>query len=194
MPEASAALTRIAPGLRLTLREGAPADLLRELLDGRHDAVIGQLPDDPALTCEELFRERLLLMMPAAHPLAAYDRVPPESLAGADILTLDARHVLHAQVTRLCETFGARLCTDYEGASLDALRRMTAQGRGLAFAPELYVLSEAPPGAAVTARPLARRALTRSIRLARRRSSPDNPALRLLAEAMRTAFAGRLAA
>lgn len=193
LPETIAALARLAPALKLTIREAPPLDLRRELAQGRHDAILTQMADDAAFEGEELFRERLLLMMSNDHPLAAHDRVPPEALAGRAVLTLDSRHLLHAQVARLCETFGAHVSTDYEGASLDALRRMTARSQGLAFAPELYIRSEAPEGGAVVARPLARRALHRRIGLMWRRSTADPAALRLLAQAARSAFGALMA-
>jgi LysR family hydrogen peroxide-inducible transcriptional activator len=193
MPETMAALTRLAPELKLAIREAPPLDLQRELAQGRHDAILTQMSDAAAFDGEELFRERLLLMMSADHPLAVHDRVPPEALAGRAVLTLDSRHLLHDQVARLCETFGAHVSADYEGASLDALRRMTARSQGLAFAPELYIRSEAPAGGDVVARPLARRTLQRRIGLMWRRSNADPAALRLVAQAARSAFAALIA-
>ncbi|MGF1657985.1 MAG: LysR substrate-binding domain-containing protein [Rubrimonas sp.] len=190
LPHVVARLHRRHPNLRLGVREGAPADLERELAEGAHDAILAQMPvRDPTLACEELFRERLLLLVAADHPLAAVGAVAPEQLAGLEVLTLDPRYRLREQVESVCDAFGARLSRDYEGSSLDALRVMTGMNAGVAFAPELYCRSELRVGGDVVALPLRGRALHRRIGLAWRRSLTEVSALRLLAELAREAFA-----
>jgi LysR family hydrogen peroxide-inducible transcriptional activator len=190
LPEVMGRLKTAQPGLTLAVREAPPVELRRELVDGRLDAAMLQLPaPEEALTVEELFRERLLLMLAADHPLAAAPTVRPADLGGLEVLTLDARYQLHDQVGGLCDAFGARLSNAYEAASLDSLRRMTAMGAGVAFAPELYVRSELRPGGEVVARGIRGRALHRRIGLARRRSAPDGGALGLIGQIARDAFA-----
>jgi DNA-binding transcriptional LysR family regulator len=49
---------------------------------------------------------------------------------------------LRQQVAELCEMMGARLRSDYEGTSLDAIRLMAGMGMGVAFLPALYIRSE----------------------------------------------------
>ena len=189
LPEVVAQLHRSHPDLRLFIRESPPADLRRELVEGVHDAVLIQLPVAiEGVVVEELYRERLLLIVAADHPLAEVDQVPPDRLAGLEVLTLDARYQLHDQVAGLCEVYGARLQSDYEGASLDALRLMTGMNAGVAFVPELYARSEVRAGGDVRVRPIRGRALNRRIGLAWRRSFRDPDALRLLAEICRDAF------
>jgi LysR family hydrogen peroxide-inducible transcriptional activator len=141
------------------------------------------------VTVEELYRERLLLILAADHPLAEAEQTPPDRLAGLDVLTLDARYQLHEQVAGLCEVYGARLQSDYEGASLDALRLMTGMNAGVAFVPELYARSEVRDGGDVVVRPIRGRALYRRIGLAWRRSFRDPDALQLLADICRSAYA-----
>jgi LysR family hydrogen peroxide-inducible transcriptional activator len=190
LPEVVWRLQRSHPDLRLSIREGPPRDLARELVDGAHDAVLVQLPIMvDGVVVEELYRERMFLILPASHPLAALDAAPPDRLAGLEVLTLDARYQMHEQVAGLCEVYGARLLSDYEGGSLDALRLMVRAGAGVAFAPELYVRSEVRPGGEVAARPIRGRALNRRIGVAWRRSFSDPDALRLIANIARDAFA-----
>jgi LysR family hydrogen peroxide-inducible transcriptional activator len=189
LPQVVGRLHRGHPDLRLFIREAPPADLGRELVEGAHDAVLVQLPvTTDGVVVEELYRERLLLIVAADHPLATFDAAPPDRLAGLEVLTLDARYQLHEQAARLCESYGARLLSDYEGGSLDALRLMVAAGAGIAFAPELYVRSEVRPGGDVAARPIRGRALNRRIGLAWRRSFRETEALRLLGDIARDAF------
>lgn len=190
MPRVVATLHAADPDLRLFVRESAPETLARELREGLHDGVIAQLPlTGEGLCVEELFRERLLVLVPVDHPLAAGPAAPVEALAGQDLLTLDARFELSRQAADLAATFGARLSADYEGGSLDALRLMVGMGAGIAFAPELYVRSEVRPGGDVAARPLRGRSVQRVIGLAWRRSFADAEAMARIAAAARDAFA-----
>ena len=190
LPEVVAQLHRSHPDLRLFIRESPPVDLRRELIEGAHDATLIQLPLNlDGVVVEELYRERLLLIVAADHALAGVDHVPPDRLAGLEVLTLDARYQLHDQVAALCDVYGARLSADYEGASLDALRLMTGMNAGVAFVPELYARSEVRAGGDVAVRPIRGRSLHRRIGLAWRRSFRDPEALRLLADICRAAFA-----
>ena len=190
LPTVVARLHRSHPELRLYIRESAPETLARELQEGQHDAILVQLPLRGETLCiETLFRERLLVLLAADHPLAAGTAVPAEALAGQEVLTLDTRYGLSQQAADLAQTFGARLSGEYQGGSLDALRLMVGMGAGLAFAPELYVRSEVRPGGDVVARPLKGRAVYRLVGLAWRRSVQDRAALELLGAAAREAYA-----
>jgi LysR family hydrogen peroxide-inducible transcriptional activator len=87
---------------------------------------------------------------------------------------------LRSQVAELCESLGARLRTDYEGTSLDAVRQMAGMGMGVAFLPALYVRSvigAAPRDVAVL--PLDGPRLLRSVGLLNRGPAPSEPALRI---------------
>jgi LysR family hydrogen peroxide-inducible transcriptional activator len=190
LPHVVGRLHRRHPDMRLLIREDAPAALSRQLVEGDHDAVIAQAPlREDGLTTTPLFRERLLLIVAADHPLARAGTVSPEHLAGLEVLTLDPRFELRTQVQALCETFGAKLSRDYEGSSLDALRLMTGMNAGVAFVPELYARSEVRPGGDVVALALRGRALHRLITLAWRRSLPETSALERLGALSREAFA-----
>lgn len=189
LPLVVARLHRQHPALRLVIRESPPLSLVRELAEGDHDAVIAQAPvDEAAFSVRDLFRERLLLLVAADHPLAGGESAPVEALGGLEVLTLDRRYQLHEQAASLCETFGARLSTDYEGGSLDALRLMVGMGAGVTFAPELYARSEVRPDGDVVALPLRGRAVFRRICLAWRRSAADIRPMEILAEVAVGAF------
>lgn len=86
--------------------------------------ILGPLPmHGDALAIEPLFREDLVLVASPLHPLAQRDRVTAEDLRGAEVLSLDPRHHLHRQGVILCERYGMVLLRDYEGTSLESLRR-----------------------------------------------------------------------
>ena len=133
------------PELKLVIRDGAPRDLLDDLLTGRHDLVLTQLPvTSDELVARRLYREPLFLAVARDHPLAMRDRVAPEDLAGHDMLSLSPAYALHGQIAALCRDVGAHLRSDYEGTSLDALRQMVAMNMGTTLLPALYLRSEVP--------------------------------------------------
>jgi LysR family hydrogen peroxide-inducible transcriptional activator len=193
LPQVMAALNARGSALRLAIREEGQSSLARGLSEGAHDAVLTQLPvTGRDLEGEELFRERLLLVVPRDHPLARLDAAPPEALEGLDILSMGPEHRLHEQVAGLCETYGARFRHDYHGASLDALRLMVGAGVGATFLPELYLRSEAANDPSVAALPLRGRSVIRAIGLVRRRSTGRTEELADLSAILKQACAARL--
>lgn len=138
-------LRREFPGLKIIIRDAAPLVLRDELLAGRHDLILTQLPVNSGdVEVERLFREPLKLVVAQDHPLASRDAAEDADLSGQDMLALSSAYVLHEQIRSLCDEVGATLRQDYEGTSLDALRQMTALDMGLCLLPSLYVLSEIP--------------------------------------------------
>ena len=185
LPHVVRRLHATAPDLGLVVREGAQADLERELMDGVHDLVLAQLPvGSSELTVTRLFREPLYLAVAADHPLAGKASFEPSDLAGLPVLSLGPGYHLHDQVIALCQAAGALPRRDYEGTSLDALRQMTAMDMGATFLPALYVASEVRGTDDVALLP-PRRPITRSIGLAWRRSAGTPPAFGTLASLIR---------
>lgn len=143
LPAIVASLHRERPDLRLYIREGIPDDQALELARGQIDMLLGPLPiEGDALTVEPLFRERLHLVAPPDHPLAAAP-AKREDLRGVPILSIYRRHHLHRQVAALCADYGMQVLRDYEGTSLDSLQQMVGSGLGLAILPDCYIRSEA---------------------------------------------------
>ena len=139
LPHVMRQLHREFPSLKVIVRDAAPTVLQDELLEGRHDLILTQLPVRSAdVAVERLFREPLKLAVAQDHALAKAGTVQDTDLMGRDILTLSSAYTLHNQIVALCEELGANLRQDYEGTSLDALRQMTALDMGMTFLPALY--------------------------------------------------------
>lgn len=187
LPNVLQKLHELFPALRVNLQDAAPSVLLEGLLSGRHDIVFAQLPlRSDKIVVERLFREPLKLVLPEAHPLAERTEIIDKDLRGQQVLSLSNAFTLHAQLSNLCDEVGATLRADYEGTSLDALRNMTAIEMGVTFLPALYVHSEvAASESNVVVRPFRNDRFTRSIGLARRRSSGRNAVLSQLSEIIR---------
>lgn len=175
------------PEAKLILHDGAPRDLTDDLMAGRHDVILTQLPVAARdITVVRLFREPLLVAMAHDHPLAQVDHVREADLAGQEVLSLSSAFTLHDQIATLCRDLGAHLSADYEGTSLDALRQMVAMNMGLCFLPALYVRSEISAHRGdVAVRPFRKGRFTRSIGLAWRQSSGRAASLERLADVLR---------
>jgi LysR family hydrogen peroxide-inducible transcriptional activator len=196
LPHVIARLHARHPELSLYIRESPPDTLVQSLARGDFDMILVQLPVRGELTAIRLFREPLELVVARDHPFAALDKVPRSALHGATVLALGPAYALRQQVADLCETHGARLRSDYEGTSLDAIRLMAGMGMGLAFLPALYVRSEiTPDDADVTVMPLEGPRILRSVGLVTRSGTTDEAAprvARLIQSVAREVFAGTL--
>jgi LysR family hydrogen peroxide-inducible transcriptional activator len=143
MPRLLPALKRDFPDLELYIREERPKLLEEGLGAGVFDCILTPdiIPSD-RWNAKVLCREKVLLAVPGAHPLAGLDVVPVPLLKGEKLLALGQGFRLHDDVQALARASGADLRQDYEGTSLDALRQMASIGMGLALFPAAYIASE----------------------------------------------------
>jgi LysR family hydrogen peroxide-inducible transcriptional activator len=180
LPPAIARLHAEHPDLKLVIREAPPEALASGLARGDYDMALLQLPVRGEVTTRRLFREPLELVVAADHPFATRGRASRADLAGETVLSLGPSFALRHQVAELCEVLGARLRSDYEGTSLDALRQMAGMGMGVAFLPAAYVRAAIGPAQHdVAVVPLDGPRLLRSVGLVHRGTAASEPALRL---------------
>ncbi|WP_267434106.1 LysR family transcriptional regulator [Sphingomonas sp. GM_Shp_1] len=182
-----AELHRMAPHLRLHVREGIPDEQLLELTRGDIDVLLGPLPmagDD--LTVEPLFREPLHLVAALDHAIDADGETTRERLSGSPLLTLDPRHHLARQAAEVADRYGMTIAPDYYGTSLESLHQMVATGLGLTLLPTLYLRSEVGGAAGLTVLRVEGWRTYRSIAIAWRRHSPMSPAFKLIADHVQT--------
>lgn len=193
LPEVIATLHENYPALRLYVREDAPRDLERKLLDGHYDLILAPLPLSAAeLTIDVLFNEPLVLTSAPDHPLAKKDLVVDADLKGEKLLALEDRYRFFDQVQELAFRYEARLLREYEGTSLDTLRHMVGMGMGLGFLPALYVRSEIMPRADVAVLPFEKPPAFRTVALAWRPRSPHKRLYRDIAQLFRAICRARL--
>lgn len=177
-----AELHRMAPNLRLHVREGIPEEQALALSRGELDVLLGPLPmagDD--LTVEPLFREPLHLVAALDYDLAPTAGTSDRALTGNPLLTLDPRHHLAKQAADIAAHYGMTIAPDYYGTSLESLHQMVASGLGLALLPGLYLHSDAGGAAGLKILSVEGWRVHRSIAIAWRRQSPMDAAFRLIA-------------
>lgn len=196
LPHVIARLHARHPELQLFIREAPPEALAAGLARGDFDMILVQLPVRGDVAPIRLFREPLEVVVARDHPFAGRARIPREELRGQTVLALGPAFALRQQVADLCESLGARLRTDYEGTSLDAIRLMAGMGMGIAFLPALYVRSEVgPDDRDVAVVSLDGPRILRSVGLVTRADSSDDTApriARLIQSVAREVFAGTL--
>lgn len=186
LPHVLPELHQSHPSLKLYVREGMPAHLVRSLEDGDLDLLLFSMPLREAdLESTRLFREQLWVVIPVEHPLASKERIERGDLCGETVLALEPGYLFYEQVADLCREFGAELSHDFEGTSLDTIRLMVGMGMGISFMPTVYVLSEVAKDPQVVARPLKDRPPTRTVGLAWRRHSARGDEYQALAGIVR---------
>jgi LysR family hydrogen peroxide-inducible transcriptional activator len=177
LPHIVAALHRKHESLKLYVREETPRELEYELSRGIHDMLLTPLaPASADFTSEVLFREPLYLALARDHPLSRRETIAVEAIKGMTILTLSPKYQLHDQVMSICEQFGAKPSSEYEGTSIDAVRHMVGMGMGATFLPALYVHSEINARSEIACLRVTGRNILRSISLVRRKSGARSSA------------------
>ena len=182
MPE----VRRQLPELRLLLREEQTHRLVELAQQGELDLLLLALEaelDD--LDTLPLFRDRFAVAIPAAHRLASRKRIHPRDLVDEELLLLEDGHCLRDQTLPICEAAGASELADFRATSLSTLMRMVSSGVALTIVPELAVESEVRAGDPIVVRPFSGRALSRTIGLAWRKTSPHKETFQLLGKLIR---------
>ena len=193
-------LPRLLPGLRdafpdlkLYLREDLTTTACESLARGQLDCLLFALPYPCGdVSVEMLFHDPFYL---AFHP-AEFDGsgpyVLPEAIDDARLLVLEDGHCLRGHALEACRKPELRTDAAHVGTSLHTLVQMVANRLGLTLLPEMAVVSGILAGTAVQARPVDGRHASRQIALAWRPSSPRAAEFLLLADALRTAWAGQM--
>lgn len=189
LPEALPILRARDIGRDLHLREAQTERLLEELLAGRLDAVVvATPPEGDGLAATPLFTDRFLLAGSAARIAEQRNRaLAPASLDPGQLLLLDEGHCLGDQALEVCglSRRGARL--DLGAASLATLCRLSAQGMGLTFLPEIACRQEMTGAPGLTAIRFPEPQPAREVLLMRRAGTPAQGWFEDLAQVLRDA-------
>lgn len=138
------------PMIDVQVREARTSGLIQQVVDGSIEFAI--LSDVTAqdrkkwsLNVRELFREPLMLAVPASHPLASAQQAPkPENLLPETLIHLRDGHCLTERTLKVCRL--EKLDQKLECDQLETALAMVAAGMGTAVVPELAVRSHPIPG------------------------------------------------
>ena len=132
------ALRESLPSVELTLRELSPAEQLSALKQGRIDVGFVRGPvEDPSIASECIRRERLMVAVPADHPLAARRRIQLAALAPEPFVSFPRSRAaaFFDTLMAMCHAAGFSPRIVQEAPQLDVLS-LVAAGFGVAILPE----------------------------------------------------------
>ncbi len=179
------------PKLRIELIELEAEEGLDLLRRGEVDLVVAEeydyapRPRDPSLLRRELCRDPLVLVMPAAHPLAVAhpETVPLAALAGEVWASPRTGTAFDDSLVRACRALGGfEPERRHRSNDLAVLEQLVASGEAIALLPSLGRPGRVP---GVVVRRAAEAPLERSVFLALRRASAGRAALTAVAGALR---------
>jgi LysR family hydrogen peroxide-inducible transcriptional activator len=183
LPTALPRLRRAYPKLRLYLVEDLTARLVRDLEDGKLDAVLLALPYQCGnVETRILFEDPFVVALPRDHALAKERAIAPSSLGGPELLLLQDGHCLRDHALAACSLARPQYGATVEATSLPTLVQMVDNGIGITLLPELAVNAGILRGTRLVTRPLAGAAPSRKIGLVWRRGTGRQKEFELLAK------------
>ena len=154
LPAVLGAYRETHPAVQLAMLERLPAQQIAGLRAGDLDVGIGPPPPNVReLETAPVSEDRIMLALPAAHPLTARDAIDVAELAGEPWVLVNARTPsrLRDAVTAACAAAGFTPRVAQEVRQLDALVALVSAGLGVTFVPST---AERLPRAGVAFRPL----------------------------------------
>jgi len=126
------------PKARIDVREYPTAEILERITAGEIDLAILALPiPDEALQVETLLTEKLLLALPARHPLADKPRVRFKDLAHEPFVLLHDTHCLAGETKQFCASHSLAPVTTAQLHQLAMVVELVRLGHGVSFVPEM---------------------------------------------------------
>lgn len=128
------------PQVRVSLKEGGRGELYGAVQRGEMDVcfTFGDPPDDPALTSETLATDRLMIITPPGHRLAALTEATVGDLSEVGFLATPPGCGFRAMLDQVLRNAGPRgPVIDAEVGSLAALCQCVTSGLGCGLVPEI---------------------------------------------------------
>ena len=187
LPRLVPALNARAPHMPMYLQENFTVNLGEQLRRGDLDAIIVALPfSEPGIVSRPVYDEPFCVVMPTNHPMAMQAEVPPDQIAGENLLLLGQGNCFRDQVVQACphlsEPGGANGAL--EGSSLETVRHMVASGVGISIVPISAAKSWPQNGSLLQYRDFTQPAPFRRVGIAWRASFPRPQAIDVLRAAI----------
>jgi DNA-binding transcriptional LysR family regulator len=180
------------PGVRLTLTEGEPEDLLPGLRAGALDLALAHDYDGlqplaaDGLERVPLLDDDMLVLLPAAHPEAGGESVDLHRLAGEPWIASTPRSAVHGFTAQACRAAGFAPRVVLASDDYRIIQGLVAHGAGVAFLPRLATRMLR---AGLVARPVAGRPLRRRVFAVHRAGGDCAPAVAAMLRVLREAAA-----
>ncbi|MER5440192.1 LysR substrate-binding domain-containing protein [Streptomyces sp. NPDC002790] len=124
------------PRIRFSLVQNYGEAMLERLRAGELDLCLtSPVPDEPGLVARRLDEQRLRLVVPDHHRLAARKRIRLEEAAEETFVTLEPGYGMRRIFDDLCAEAGFKPRVAFEGEETETLRGFVAAGLGVALLP-----------------------------------------------------------
>jgi DNA-binding transcriptional LysR family regulator len=128
------------PDVELDLAEGVTPEVMRDVLSGDTDVgLVRSLPsDDRVVETYVAQEERLIVALPAAHPLACRRRVPLSLLRHEDFVASHGMRVpgFRSQIRGACVEAGFEPRVRHEAVTIPTIVSLVSGGMGVALVPQ----------------------------------------------------------
>jgi LysR family hydrogen peroxide-inducible transcriptional activator len=149
LPPVLAALRQDFPRCELIVREDLTARLVEAVVEHEVDVAITSTPiDHPLVEVEVVGSEALLVVTPAAHPLAAVGRLTLEDLRSQPTVSLHEMHCLGAQISGFCARAGIRPDITCRTTQLATVLEFVRLGLGVSLVPAMAAACDRDGGRA----------------------------------------------
>jgi DNA-binding transcriptional LysR family regulator len=125
--------------VEVVLHERVTSDQARDLFEGRLDIGLVRLPiDQPGLATEKLLEERLVVAIPADHPLAADRVIEVRQLEGVPFIgfSFDGARYFHDMIEAVLAAGNVVPQVVQRAAQLHVVAALVSAGLGLAIVPD----------------------------------------------------------
>ncbi len=148
LPEVFAEYSRLYPSVQISVYRNFSRKIVQRLEDGSIDVGIATLPvKSPSLKVQPIFRDRLMVMVSANHPLAAYDTVSVSQIAEFPLIfpkTGYTRQILD----KLFRPYVSRLRVTMELPSVGMIKSFVVAGVGVSLISSSFAKDEVRAGQA----------------------------------------------
>ena len=127
-----------APRVRVVLRQEPGHEIVRDLAAGATDLAVTSARPPGAFGWHVLQDERLVLVVPAAHPLAARRTVGLDELADEELVTTPVGYGYRTLLDGLLRDAGVAPAVSFESQDLATIEGLVAAGLGVAVLPETF--------------------------------------------------------
>lgn len=136
LPKVIASFRTLYPGISVALEEVPPELLSSRVAGGLFDCGIGVFDTmDDGLTAISVFNERLMLMCPSSHPLAASQEVEWRLLADHDFIAVTPDNAARRRIDRYLALAGVEIHPAFEVRNMTTALGLVAAGMGVATWP-----------------------------------------------------------
>jgi LysR family hydrogen peroxide-inducible transcriptional activator len=145
LPACLTSFSRQFPEIHVNVVEEVTSELLERLHTGTIDLAILAIPvAEGAYECNELFRERMHLVVPETHPLALKAKAELRQVEQEPFLLLKEGHCFRENALSVCARARLQPNVIFESGQFSTLLAMVASGLGVSLVPAMAV--EPRPG------------------------------------------------